>query len=178
MRNQNTEPKKILVWKPGTQSTRQQKRNLRNRVRHIIDSTDEQTVAVGDRVIRSVCEEPDPEYAALHLFCAALGMHEDTGEPWVKCMTYLMDKFDGKIVEEQHDGEDDEKPKRSEGGSRLRRLLRSIVPRSFRQSDEAAAERCADQPSGTGPTQHESADASRAALDDRSGAGAVETSHH
>ena len=82
------------AFKPGTQSVKQTKRNLRHKARHIIDSKNYHTIAVGDRVIRSVAQEPDPEFSALHLICAGLDAESETGEPWVTCMTHIMDEYD------------------------------------------------------------------------------------
>lgn len=138
--NPNLGPKKILVWAPGTQSVRQCKKNLRLKSKHILDSKDPTIVAVGDRVIRGVCHEPDPEYSALHLICAALDASEDTGESWVTCMTYMMDRFENK------DGAETETT--SEAPSRLSGLLRTLVPRAFRARDAAGAEGHVSQQSG------------------------------
>jgi hypothetical protein len=151
-------------FKPGTQSTRQAKKNLRLKCRSIIDSKDAVVISVGDRVVRSVCDEPDPEYAALHLFCAALDMHDDTGEPWIVCMTYLMDKFDKnapqtvamrKESEITADGtvEESQRTERRQG-SFLGRLLRSLVPRKVQARDEAATEADVDQSSRASAGEH------------------------
>lgn len=84
----------VKSWIPGLHSTKQQLRNLRNKAKHIIDSNDPEIISVGDRVIRAVCDEPQPEYSALHLFCAAIDISEESGWPWIVCMTHIMDKFD------------------------------------------------------------------------------------
>lgn len=168
--NQNTDPKKIMVWKPGTQSTRQQKKNLRNKARVIIDSKDPQIIATGDRVIRSVCAEPDPEYSALHLFCAAMDLSDDCGESWVTCMNHLMDTFEGKTLTaadeaQRKEIEDGKRQSGTTRGSFLRGLLRTLVPRAIRQSHEVAASPHVDQQPGAGDTQHAASNGSNPAGD-------------
>jgi hypothetical protein len=157
-RQHETSSKKKLVWLPNVQSTRQKKKNLRLKARRIIDSTDPQTIAVGDRVIRSVCEEPDPEYSALHLFCAALDVSDETGEPWTVCMTYLMDKFEGKVPpsapKDANAEENQPKSERNQGGAFLRRLLRTLTPRAFRASDAVSAETNVHQPVSLSDSEH------------------------
>jgi len=95
--NQNTVQKPKAQW-TRHQSTKQQLRHLRQRCGYLLDSKDPETIEVGDRVIRSVCEEPHPEYSALHLFNAGLELAEETGISWIMAMTYLMDRFDGRVV--------------------------------------------------------------------------------
>jgi hypothetical protein len=152
---------KRYVFAAGTQSMRQVKKNLRNRVRHIIDAQDEQIIYAGDRCIRAVCAEPDPEYAALHLFCAALDASNDTGESWAVCMNYLMDQFDKRDVAQETAADDTTKPPETgtKSGSLLSRLLRSLVPRPLRQSDEAAAKADVDQHASSRDAQPSQCDA-------------------
>lgn len=69
-------------------------RNLRQVCRPILDSTDSDIVVQVARVREATKHEPLPEFALLHLIHAALDAHDQTGEAWVICMKYMMDKFD------------------------------------------------------------------------------------
>jgi hypothetical protein len=161
-RQLDTVNKKILIWKPGAQSTKQCKRNLRTKVKHIIDSTDPVVISIGDRVIRSVCHEPDPEFTALHLFAAGLDMAVETSQPWVVCMNYLMDKFDGKIqtselevtVIDEEESDADTITTAAERPSRISGLLRTLVARCTGARTEKRAGKSVDQSAGTGDGQH------------------------
>jgi hypothetical protein len=140
--------KPVLVWMPGTQSSTQQKRNLRNKARIILDSTDRRIQSVGARVLQSVAHEPDPEFALYHLVCVGLDMSQETGEAWATCMTYLMDKFDKIATASEETQHGDETKEGNRTPSLLRRLFRTAFPRRFRARDEASPEEHVDQPSG------------------------------
>jgi len=140
----------------GHQSTRQIKRGMKQRLRSIIDSKDRDTILAGDRVIYAVREEPDPEYSALHLFGAAQRASNDTGEPWHVCMNYLMDEFDRREAgetETTNAAKSETPASRNPGGWFGGRLLRSILSRTLRKSNEAVAEGDVDQSAGTSPAQ-------------------------
>jgi hypothetical protein len=178
MKDQTGRNKKVLVWTPGTQSTRQQKRNLRNKARAVIDSDDPAIIAAGDRVLCAVCGEPDPEFSALHLFNAAIDMADSTGESWATCMNYVMDKFDAMpkeippgMLEAFTETTDAPTAKRDSGRSRLRGLLRTLIPRSLRARYERSAE--ADQHQRAGDVDGEPSTGERhdPAEADSSGAG-------
>jgi hypothetical protein len=130
--------KKRYVFLPGTQSVKQRKRAMYQRVRKILDSRDAKTIAAGDRALRSVSDEPDPEYALLHLYCAALDASGATGEAWPTCMHYLMDQFDEEhaVLEKWNAHIEEEK---AGGGVLLRGLLRALIPRSLRKGDEKSS---------------------------------------
>lgn len=170
--NQRTGTKKILVWKPGTQSVRQVKKNLRNKAKQILDSKDELIIRAGDRVIYSVRADPDPEYSALHLFCEAIDMRDDTGESWVTCITYLMDKFD-EIDERSKDAE----ATKPTSTSYLRKLLRTLVPRSLRPRDEAGAETDVHQHAGHEHGQRQASEGSDTTRSADQGVGAAAEDH-
>lgn len=82
-----------MQWKRH-QGSRQQVRYLRHRCDHLLNSKDPAIIAVGDRVIMAVKDEPNPEYGALHLMAAGLDASEQTGVSWIDAMTYLLNKFD------------------------------------------------------------------------------------
>jgi hypothetical protein len=155
--------KPVLVWMPGTQSTTQQKRNLRNKARIILDSTDRRIQSVGARVLQSVAHEPDPEFALYHLVCVGLDMSQETGEAWATCMTYLMDKFDKMATAGEETQNGDETTEGNQRPSLLRRLFRAAFPRSFRARNEASSEEHVDQPGGAGAVEHGHENRSRTA---------------
>jgi hypothetical protein len=84
--------KQKMQWLPHC-GTRAQFRNLRQKCRRILDSKEDEIKLMGQRVIEAVKDEPNPEFGALHLIAAALDIEADTGEPWLTCMQYLLDKF-------------------------------------------------------------------------------------
>lgn len=99
------QPRQVYVYQG--QSKNKQMRNMRAMLREIIDSKDPDIITVGDKVIRLCLDEPDPEYSALHLFCAGLTMSKETGESWVACMDVIVQKFvERQVLSEELNIED------------------------------------------------------------------------
>jgi hypothetical protein len=94
--NQNGQPKKVLVWKPGTQSIRQQVKNLKLKCSPILDSRDPAVLAVAQRAVKATLDEPNPVFGYLHLFAAGMDAAVETGKSWTDCMTEILDAFDRK----------------------------------------------------------------------------------
>lgn len=128
---------KRYIFQPGIQSIRQLKKNLRNKCRWVLDSTDPAIKLAGARIIAAIREEPDPEYSALHLFCEAVDMFDQTGEHWDVCANYLMDKFDEMAA--KGSTEDAAPAERTQGDLPKGGLLRALIPRAFRSRNEGAA---------------------------------------
>ena len=50
------------------------------------------------RVTGSTDDEPEPEYARMHLAHVALMASEDTGVRWAQAMNHLLDQFDARAA--------------------------------------------------------------------------------
>jgi hypothetical protein len=74
-------------------STRAQIRNLRRRCKPVMDDRTPAICEMAANVITSVRDHPNPEFTALQLIGAALDASDDTGEPWLVCMQYILDKY-------------------------------------------------------------------------------------
>lgn len=73
-----------------------QLRNLRHKCGPVLKPTDSQSVAARLRVFVATENEPNPEYGRLQLLSAAMDAAAETGETWITCIHYFMDKFEEK----------------------------------------------------------------------------------
>jgi hypothetical protein len=85
--------KKIMVWKPGTQSIRQRMKYLTRACASILDSKDPDTVRVGGLIFKACEAEPRPRYAALVIMNAAREASESSGADWPTCASVLIHQF-------------------------------------------------------------------------------------
>lgn len=130
------------------QSTREQVRRLQKRCAEITQSTDVEINRVGDRVLASCLNDPNPGFSTLHLYAAGLDRAEEMKISWSQAMTEILDEFGveknltfdpatyAKSMMERTDATSTTKVQRVETSSRLRGLLRSLIPRSLRSSNE------------------------------------------
>ena len=98
-RNQHFGMKKILVWKPGTQSLRQRLKYLSQQCRTILDSRDSEVIRVGQLVLEACRPDVHPKLTALILTNAGLEASNSTGESWPVCTAYLVNKYLAARVE-------------------------------------------------------------------------------
>ena len=84
--------RQVMQWVPHSR-LRQACRNLRHACGPVFKLVDEASVLARKRCVADTSNEPEPEYASLHLMHAAWEAHDSTGEPWALCMNYLLDKF-------------------------------------------------------------------------------------
>lgn len=73
-----------------------QLRNLRHKCASILKQTDSQSVTVRRRAFEATKDEPNPEYGRLHLMAAALDAADQTGESWVTCLHYFLERFEAQ----------------------------------------------------------------------------------
>jgi hypothetical protein len=125
----------VRIYNASHRSLPRQLRDMRQKARTIIDSKDADTILAGSNVIRLCMDEPHPEYSALHLICAAIDVAKETNRAWHVCMLEILATYER--VKEPDNAETET---RDQGPSRLRRLLRALIPRSLRARDESASE--------------------------------------
>lgn len=88
------------VWPPGYHGMAQRLRNLRARVRPILDSRDPEVCVCVARLLAAVQSEPNPEFSMLHLAGAAIDAADARQQSWTDAMTFILDEYDRRAVDE------------------------------------------------------------------------------
>lgn len=92
------DPVTKLQW-IGGDSTKAQRRRLKQIATPYLTSKDPAVVALLARVQVLVKNEPDPVYGLHHLIWAAWDAADQTGESWVTAATYLIEKFENMVAD-------------------------------------------------------------------------------
>lgn len=96
-----------LVRKPGRSlplgkawighcGPRAQRRYLKQRWARIEKLKDAASRMAREQLLDAVCDDPDPEFAALHLGHVALAMAEEIGRPWAECVASILIRLDAE----------------------------------------------------------------------------------
>lgn len=73
---------------------RAQVRNLRHKCAEVLKDTSSQARGARKVLVELFQNEPNPEYGRLLLISAALDAAGETGETWLTCLHYFMNKFE------------------------------------------------------------------------------------